>query len=93
MTKGIKPLIDVVSVAATATLATLLAAAGSAWRTAPHLTVLIPHAVGIYVDDGVASAADHPMGLDALELVGGEAENGELQFYAAGATSMTVIQS
>ena len=93
MTKGIKPLIDVVSVEATATLSALLVAAGSAWRAAPKLTILVPHAAGIYVDDGVATAADHPMGLDIMELTGGEAENGELQFFAALATSMTVIQA
>lgn len=93
MAKGIVPLIDIVSVGATATLATLLAAAGSAWRANPNRVTLIPHAVGIFVDDGVATAADHPMGVDIMVLEGGAAENGVLQFFAAGATNMTVIQS
>ena len=93
MTKGIQPLIDIVAVGATATLATLLAAAGSAWRADPRRTTVIPHAVGIYLDDGVATAADHPMGIDVMVLEGGESENGALQFFAAIATNMTVIQA
>lgn len=85
---GIKPQIDVVSVSATATLATLI---GSAIRSSTKKITLVPAANGIYMDDGTASASSHPMGTSSYEIQGGP-ELAELQFYAAVATNMTVIQ-
>ena len=83
------PQIDVVSVAATAPLAALL---GAALNVGTRTVTLRPHAIGIYMDDGVATAADDPLGLNPIIIRGGPAELATLQFYAAVATPMTVIQ-
>ena len=89
MGSGIQPQIDVVSVSATATLAALLGAAlnGSCKRV-----TLIPAAAGIYMDDGAATASSAPLGSASIEMAGGPNELGALQFFAASATNMTVIQ-
>lgn len=87
---GIKPLIEVVSVSATATLATLIA--GSALRASTKKVTLRPHAAGIYMDDGTATASSDPLGMSAIEIAGGPDELVSLQFFAASATNMTVIQ-
>lgn len=85
---GIKPQIDVVSVSASATLATLL---GAAIRTSTKKITLIPASTGIYFDDGTASSSSAPMGTSVFEISGG-LELGELQFYAGSSINMTVIQ-
>jgi len=53
---------------------------------------LRPHAAGIYMDDGAATAASDPLGVAPVEIQGGLSELAELQFFAASATGMTVIQ-
>jgi len=86
---GLMPQIDIVSVGATATLATLL---GAPLNVGTHTVTLRPHAIGIFMDDGAATAADDPLGLNPIKMNGGPAELAALQFYAAVATNMTVIQ-
>lgn len=87
---GIQPQINVVSVTSTsATFATLL---GAALNTSTKRVTVRPHAGGIFLDDGTASASSDPLGTSAVEMDGGPSELGSLQFYAAGATNMTVIQ-
>ena len=87
---GIKPTIEIVSVSATATLATLIA--GTALNSSTKRVTLRPHAAGLFMDDGAATASSDPLGTSAIEIAGGPDELGALQFFAAAATNMTVIQ-
>ena len=87
---GIKPTIQVVSVSTSKTLATLVTA--SALNGSTKRVTLRPHAAGIYMDDGTATASSDPLGTSAIEIAGGPKELAELQFFAAVATNMTVIQ-
>ena len=80
--------IDVVAVSTSATLAALI---GSALRAGNKVT-LVPHATGIYMNDATADANAHPMLTSSYMFRGGPAAYGALQFYAAGATNMTVFQ-
>ncbi len=89
MASRIEPQIDVVSVSATKTLATLL---GAALNTSTKKVTLRPHAVGIYMDNGTATAADDPLGSQAITFDADASALGTLQFFAAAATNMTVIQ-
>ncbi len=88
MRTNIEPTVSVVSVSASATLATLI---GAAINASTKKITLIPAATGIYFDDGTASSSSAPMGTLALEIDGG-LELSKLQFYAASPTNMTVIQ-
>ncbi len=90
MGSGIKPTIEVVSVSTSKTLATLIS--GTALEDATEKVTLRPHAAGIYMDDGTATASSDPLGTSAIEIAGGPKELGALQFFAAVATNMTVIQ-
>ena len=88
-----KPRITVVSVGASKTLAELLTAAGVTGGLLPGCqTLLVPAATGIYMDDGTASALSHPMGLSIHELDGSSEMYDELEFFAAAATNMSVIE-
>lgn len=89
---GQTPKIDIVTVTSTSTtLAALLTAASSALREGMRVTI-VPHASGIYMDDGTASASSHPMGLSSHEVEGDVDTLATMQFYAASNTTMTVIQ-
>ena len=89
MPNTIQPKIDIVSVTSTsATLATLL---GAAIRDSTKKITLRPHATGIYMDDGTASASSDPLGLSAIEMQGGLSLSA-LQFFHATSAGMTVIQ-
>ncbi len=87
---GIKPKIEVVSVSTSKTFATLIA--GSALEGSTKLVTIRPHAAGIYMDDQTATAASDPLGTSAVQMAGGAKELGDIQFFAAVATNMTVIQ-
>ena len=80
--------IDIVAVSTSATLATML---GSPLRAGNKIT-LVPHATGIYMNDATATNSHHPMGTSSYLFKGGQDAYGALEFYAAGATNMTVIQ-
>ena len=87
---GIKPTITRVQVGATSkSLETLL---GEALLETTGVVTLRPHANGIFMDDGTASAASDPLGTSSIEFKGGHDELDELEFYAASNTYMTVIQ-
>jgi len=83
----ITPIITVVSVSASAKLSALLTL-----NAATKRITLRPHATGIYMDNGTASAASDPLGTNSIEMNGTPALLGELQFYAAAAIGMTVIE-
>ena len=87
---GIKPKIEVVSVTTSKTLATLISE--SALRTSTKRVTLRPHAAGIFMNDDTATASSDPLGMSAIEMAGGPDELADLQFFAAVATNMTVIQ-
>jgi len=87
---GIKPTIEVVSVSTSATLATLITA--STLNSSTKRVTLRPHAAGIFMDDGTATASSDPLGTSVVEISGGPDELAALEFFAAAATNMTVIQ-
>ncbi len=87
---GIKPTIEIVAVSTSATLKTMVTAADLAGST--KRVTLRPHAAGIYMDDGTATASSDPLGTAAVEIAGGPKELADLEFFAAVATNMTVIQ-
>ncbi len=90
MGSRIKPTIEIVSVSTSATFATLISA--SALNDSTKSVTVRPHAAGIYMDDGTATASSDPLGTAAIEMAGGPKELGAIQFFAAVATNMTVIQ-
>ena len=81
------PVITVISIEADAALSGKLTL-----NAATKRITLRPHATGIYMDDGTASANSDPLGLNTVEMMGPSALLGALRFYAAVATNMTVIE-
>ncbi len=92
---GEKTVITLVSVSATATLTELLAAGTPArvYSSRTNQTSFVPAATGIYWNsEGVATASTAWMKENAYCFQGGKDENGHIQFYAAAATEMLVIE-
>lgn len=88
---GVKPVMEIVSVNSTSqTLASLVS--GSDLLDSTFTVTLRPHAAGIFMNNGTASAASDPLGTTSIEIQGTALDLSELEFFAAVATKMTVIQ-
>jgi hypothetical protein len=83
---------EVVSVSTSAKLSALIS--GNALQKETVRITVQGHAAGIYMNDGTASAASVPLGTYAWTFM--RDKNDEIldvEFYAAEATDMSVIQS
>jgi len=87
LTCTMTPIITVVSIGADGALSAVVTL-----NAATKRITLRPHAIGIYMDEGAASAASDPLGTNTIEMMGSPGFLGALRFYAAVATNMTVIE-